>query len=69
MTTSNINTGVSAPELQSALNRILAYRELIEREGHQSFFDYGERGAHTRRSEHMTMCNMLDDLCNALGRD
>lgn len=42
------------------IDRLIAMSEFIKREGYDSFFDWGEK-----RSNHMWICYMLDELTDA----
>lgn len=52
-------------DIESALNRIVEYRKQILNSGYDSLFSHGEVNEKRRRSDHMTLCIMIDELCEA----
>jgi hypothetical protein len=61
------NTNFTAnKDIQSAINRIVDFRKIILNDGYDSLFSHGEVNEKRRRSDHMTLCLMFDDLCNAV---
>lgn len=53
-------------EIELALKRIVEFRKLILTAGSVSLFSHGEINDKTRRSDHMTLYVMIDDLCEAV---
>ncbi len=53
-------------DVESALNRIVEYRRLILNSGYDSLFSHGEVNEKRRRSDHIFLCGMIDELCEAV---
>ena len=53
-------------DIESAINRIVNFRKIILKDGYDSLFSHGEVNEKRRRSDHMTLCGMVDELCEAL---
>ena len=53
-------------DFDSALNRIFEFRNQILTAGYDSLFSHGNVNDKRRISDHMTLCGMVDDLCEAL---
>lgn len=53
-------------DIEAALNRIVEYRKQILIAGYDSLFSHGNVNEKRRRSDHMTMCVMVDELCEAI---
>lgn len=53
-------------DIESAINRIVDFRKIILKDGYDSIFSHGEVSEKRRRSDHMTLCGMVDDLCEAI---
>ncbi|KQT42237.1 MULTISPECIES: hypothetical protein [unclassified Methylophilus] len=51
---------------QAALNRIVSFRNQILDDGYDSLYSHGSVNEKRRRSNHMTLCVMVDALCDAL---
>ena len=63
MATANFTANKS---IESALNRIIEYRKQILSSGYDSLFTHGNLSDKRRVSDHMTMCLMVDELCEAI---
>ena len=53
-------------DIESALSHIVEYRKQILNSGYDSLFSHGEVNERRRRSDHMTLCVMIDALCEAV---
>lgn len=53
-------------DIGSALSRIINYRKQILSSGYDSLFSHGNVNEKRRRSDHMAMCVMVDELCEAI---
>lgn len=53
-------------DIESALNRIFEFRKQILSGGYDSLFSHGNVNDKRRISDHMTMCVMIDELCEAI---
>lgn len=53
-------------DIESALNRIVEYRKQILNTGYDSLFSHGNVNNKRRISDHMTLCVMIDELCDAI---
>lgn len=56
----------ASKDIESALNHIVEYRKQILNSGYDSLFSHGEINERHRRSDHMTLCVMIDALCEAV---
>ena len=53
-------------DIESAINRIVGFREQILSAGYDSLFTHEELNEKRRRSDHMTLCDMVDEMCGAI---
>jgi hypothetical protein len=53
-------------DIESVLNRIVEFRKQILNSGYDSLFTHGNVNEKRRISDHMTMCGMIDELCEAM---
>ena len=53
-------------DIESAINRIVGFRNQILSAGYDSLFSHGEINEKRRGSDHMTLCGMIDKLCYAV---
>jgi hypothetical protein len=60
------NNFTANKSIESALNRLIEYRKQILNDGYDSLFSHGDVNEKRRKSDHMTMCVMIDDLCEAI---
>ena len=60
------NNFTANKSIESALNRLIEYRKQILNDGYDSLFSHGNVNEKRRKRDHMTMCVMIDDLCEAI---
>lgn len=63
MTTENL---ILNKDIDTSLNRIIEFRKQILSAGYDSLFSHGNVNEKRRISDHMTLCVMVDDLCEAV---
>lgn len=51
---------------QAALNRIVSFRNQVLDDGYDSLYSHGEVSDKRMKSDHMTLCIMVDELCESL---